>query len=38
LFDAAEGFVLIAAVGASLFALWVVFDYLRVMRRSEPAS
>jgi archaetidylinositol phosphate synthase len=38
LFDVAEGFVLVAAIGASLFALWVVFDYLRVMRRPEPAS
>lgn len=31
-------FILIASIGAPLFAMWVMFDYWRVMRRVPPAQ
>jgi phosphatidylglycerophosphate synthase len=31
-------FVLAASIGAPLFALWVIFDYWRLMRRSRPQA
>jgi phosphatidylglycerophosphate synthase len=41
LFDGLEPFLIAASVGAPLFAIWVVFDYRRVLRRLQsglPAS
>ena len=35
--DATAGFLVIAAIGAPLFAAWVVIDYLRVVRRLRDA-
>lgn len=38
LFDGTRGFLIAAAIGAPLFALLVVADYVRVMRRPLPAK
>ncbi len=38
LFDGTHGFLIAAAIGAPLFALLVVADYVRVMRRPLPAK
>ncbi len=38
LFDGTRGFLIAAAIGAPLFALLVVADYVRVMRRPLPAQ
>ncbi len=38
LFDGTRGFLIAAAIGAPLFALLVVADYIRVMRRPLPAE
>jgi archaetidylinositol phosphate synthase len=38
LFDVVAPFLLVAAIGASLFALWVAIDYARVMRRPAWSS
>ena len=35
LFDGLEPFLIAASIGAPLFALWVVFDYRRVLRRLQ---
>jgi phosphatidylglycerophosphate synthase len=38
LFDGTHGFLIASAIGAPLFALWVVWDFWRVTRRVVPAS
>ncbi len=38
LMDVARPFVLIAAIGAPLFAAWVILDYRRIMQRSSTAQ
>lgn len=38
LFDGTRGFLIAAAIGAPVFALLVIADYLRVMRRATRAS
>lgn len=38
LFDGVERFLLVASIGAPLFAAWVVIDYWRVVRRGGAAS
>jgi phosphatidylglycerophosphate synthase len=38
LFDGLTNFLVAAAIGAPLFAVWVVFDYWRVVRRLPPAE
>ncbi|CAM2147157.1 CDP-alcohol phosphatidyltransferase family protein [Pararobbsia alpina] len=37
LFNGTQGFLVAASIGAPLFALWVVWDYVRVVRRASPA-
>ena len=40
-FDGLEPFLIAASIGAPLFAIWVAFDYRRVLRRLQsrlPAS
>jgi phosphatidylglycerophosphate synthase len=36
--DGIAPFVLAASIGAPLFALWVIFDYRRLVRRSRPQA
>ncbi|GLU30932.1 CDP-alcohol phosphatidyltransferase family protein [Trinickia caryophylli] len=36
--DGVQPFVLVAAIGAPLFAAWVVFDYWRIVRRGRPGQ
>jgi phosphatidylglycerophosphate synthase len=36
LFNGLTNFLVAAAIGAPLFAVWVVFDYWRVVRRLQP--
>lgn len=36
LFDGLTNFLVAAAIGTPLFAIWVTFDYLRVVRRPQP--
>jgi len=41
LFDGVEPFLIAASIGAPLFAIWVAFDYRRVLRGLQsrlPAS
>lgn len=38
LFDGTRGFLIAAAIGAPIFALLVIADYVRVMRRALPAE
>jgi phosphatidylglycerophosphate synthase len=38
LFDGTQGFLIAASIGAPLFAIWVVFDYVRMLRRASPAE
>lgn len=38
LFDGTKGFLVAASIGAPLFASWVIFDYVRMMRRTAPSA
>ncbi|RKP46554.1 CDP-alcohol phosphatidyltransferase family protein [Pararobbsia silviterrae] len=38
LFDGTQGFLVAASIGAPLFALWVVWDYVRMLRRASSAQ
>jgi archaetidylinositol phosphate synthase len=38
LLDGTHGFLIASAIGAPLFALWVVWDFWRVVRRGAPAA
>jgi archaetidylinositol phosphate synthase len=38
LFNGTHGFLLASAIGAPLFAVWVIWDFWRVTRRVAPAS
>jgi phosphatidylglycerophosphate synthase len=38
LFNGTQGFLVAASIGAPLFALWVIVDYVRVLRRATPLA
>jgi hypothetical protein len=38
LFNGLTNFLIAAAIGAPLFAIWVITDYRRVLRRLQPVE